>query len=172
MVSTVVVLLLGTLLHREIPCLTMVELPAVEAPLTADLSSAWETAKRYQQTGEDHRRKGDLAAALADFEDAAKIMERLVALHSENIPWKRDLSLSEDKIGDVLFAQGNLPDAKEYFRTALTLRKSIAAADPTSREWQRNVSVSHNKIGDTYMAQGNLKAALESYLAAYGLVQD
>ena len=68
-------------------------------------------------------------------------MERLVALYPENISWKRDLSLSDDKIGDVLFAQGKLPGAREYFRAALALRKSIATADPTSREWERNISV-------------------------------
>lgn len=78
----------GASFHLQMPCVTTVELPAAGVPLRpgADTSSAWETAKRYQQSGEDHRRDGNLAFALADFESAAKIMERLVALHLKIFP--------------------------------------------------------------------------------------
>ena len=115
----------------------------------------------HQQNGEERRKSGDLPTALQEFRAAAKIMERLVALNPGNVTWKRDLSLSEDKIGDVLLVQGDPAAAGEIYRAALTLREQLADADPANAEWRRNISVSHNKIGDALKANGDLKGSLE-----------
>ena len=104
------------------------------------------------------------------FAPRQKSWERLVALNP-NVTWKRDLSLSEDKIGDVLLVQGDPAAAGEIYRAALTLREQLADADPANAEWQRNISVSHNKIGDALKVNGDLKGSLESYLAAYAIAQ-
>ena len=34
----------------------------------------------------------------------------------ENAGWQRDLSVSDNKVGDVLVAQGNLPEAMKSYR--------------------------------------------------------
>ena len=60
-------------------------------------------------------------------------------LDPRNVTWKRDLSLSEDKIGDVLLVQGDPAAAGEIYRAALTLREQLADADPANAEWQRDV---------------------------------
>jgi hypothetical protein len=44
----------------------------------------------------------------------------------------RDLSVSYNKIGDVLVAQGNLPEALKTFRDGLAIADRLAKSDPGS----------------------------------------
>jgi len=60
--------------------------------------------------------------------------------------WQRDLSVSHDRVGDVLVAQGNLPGALEAFRRSLALRERLAAADPGNAGWQRDLWVSYWRL--------------------------
>jgi tetratricopeptide (TPR) repeat protein len=76
---------------------------------------------------------------------------------------ERDLSVSYNKIGDVLVAQGNLAEALESFRDGLAIRERLAQADPGNARRQRDLSVSYEKIGNVLVAQGNLAEALKSY---------
>jgi tetratricopeptide (TPR) repeat protein len=85
---------------------------------------------------------------------------------SERTPsagWQRDLSVSYNKIGDVLVAQGNLPEALKSYRDELAIADRLAKADPGNAGWQRDLSVSYNKLGDVLVALGNLPEALKSY---------
>jgi hypothetical protein len=45
------------------------------------------------------------------FRDGLAIAERLTKADPSNAAWQRDLALSYTKTGDVLMAQGNLPEA-------------------------------------------------------------
>jgi tetratricopeptide (TPR) repeat protein len=76
---------------------------------------------------------------------------------------ERDLSVSYNKIGDVLVAQGNLAEALKSFRDGHVIRERLAQSDPGNAGWQGDLSVSYNKIGDVLVAQGNLAEALKSF---------
>src|SRR6266849_3393650 len=76
---------------------------------------------------------------------------------------ERDLSVSYNKIGDVLVAQGNLAEALKSFRDGLAIRERLAQSDAGRAGWQRDLSVSYSKIGDVLVAQGNLAEALKSF---------
>ena len=67
---------------------------------------------------------------------------------ASNTQWQRDLSVSHDKIGDVLEAQGDGPGAVAAYRKSLAIAEALAARDASNTEWQRDLSVIHNKIGD------------------------
>ena len=71
--------------------------------------------------------------------------------------------MSYDKVGDVLVAQGNLPEALKSYRDSLAICDRLAKSDPGNAGWQRDLSVSYNKVGDVLVAQGNLPEALKSY---------
>ncbi len=43
---------------------------------------------------------------------------------------QRDLSISYNKVGDVLVRQGKLDEALKAFRDGLAIRERLAAADP------------------------------------------
>jgi hypothetical protein len=95
MVSSIALVLLAIGFHLSpLGAFEVAELPSVAPPAPPSESSpqvltdplaAWDTARRDQLSGEEHRRKGELVPALEDFRGAVKIMERLVALHPENI---------------------------------------------------------------------------------------
>jgi hypothetical protein len=71
--------------------------------------------------------------------------------------------VSYEKIGDVLVAQGNLPDALKSYRDGLAIMDLLAKADPGNAGWQRDLSVSYENIGDVLVTQGNLPDTLKSY---------
>ena len=53
--------------------------------------------------------------------------------------------MSYDKVGDVLVAQGNLPEALKSYRDSLAIADRLAKADPGNADWQRDLSVSYRK---------------------------
>jgi hypothetical protein len=73
--------------------------------LKADLDwEHYDTTVQYP----DRNRQGNLAEALKSFRDGLAIADRLAKSDPGNAGWQRDLSVSYNKIGDVLVAQGNL----------------------------------------------------------------
>ena len=72
-------------------------------------------------------------------------------------------SVSYDKVGDVLVAQGNLTEALKTFRDSLAIADRLAKADPDNAGWQRDLSVAYDRVGDVLVAQGNLTEALKSF---------
>jgi hypothetical protein len=93
------------------------------------------------------------------FRDGLAIADRLAKADAGNAGWQRDLSVSYNKIGDVLKDQGNLPEALKSVRDGLAIADRLAKADAGNAGWQRDLSVSYNKIGDVLVAQGNLQPA-------------
>ena len=107
--------------------------------------------------------QGKLDEALKAYRDGLAIRERLAAADRSNAEWQRDLSVSYDKVGDVLVAQGKLDEALKAYRDGLAIRERLAAADRSNTQWQRDLSISYNKVGDVLVAQGKLDEALKAY---------
>src|SRR5258706_9460279 len=84
------------------------------------------------------------------------IFERLAASDRSNTGWQRDLSVSYDRIGDVLVAQGKLDEALKSYRDSLAIHERLAASDRSNTGWQRDLSVSYDRVGDVLVAQGKL----------------
>jgi tetratricopeptide (TPR) repeat protein len=79
---------------------------------------------------------------------------------------EREVAVGATKRGDVLVAQGNLPEALKSFRAGLATMDRLAQADPGNADRLRDVSVSNERLGDVYLAQGDLSAAMEQYRAS------
>jgi tetratricopeptide (TPR) repeat protein len=68
-------------------------------------------------------------------------LSNLAAADPSNAGWQRDLSVSHDRIGDVLLAQGDLAGALKAYRESLAVAARLAAADPSATvkmEWMQN----------------------------------
>ena len=104
-----------------------------------------------------------LGAALEDYRLAERRVERLVALDGAHTDWQRDLSVSYNKIGDVLVSQGDGAGALAAYRKSLVIREALAARDRANTQWQRDLSVSHDRIGDVLVSQGDGAGALAAY---------
>jgi tetratricopeptide (TPR) repeat protein len=115
--------------------------------------------------GEYSRERAALADVRPFFTAALAIAERLAKADPGNAGWQRDLSVSYNRIGDVLVAQGNLPEALKSYRDGQTIFERLAKAD-----WQYDLGISNERMGDVQMAQGDLAAALISYEARRDII--
>jgi serine/threonine-protein kinase len=68
-----------------------------------------------------------------------------------------------NNLGDVLVAQGKLPEALDAYQNGLAIAKRLAEQDKTNTGWQRSLSVSYERVGDVLVAQGKLQEALDAY---------
>ena len=75
--------------------------------------------------------------------------------------WQRDLTVSHDRIGDMLAAQGEGAAALTAYRASLAIAERLAQQDPNNAEWQRDLSISQNRIGDMLAAQGEGGSGLD-----------
>ena len=102
-------------------------------------------------------------ARLVVLNSTKQAYEQLLRTESDNAGWQRNLSVACDRIGDVLAAQGNLPEAVKSFHEALAIREQLARADADNADRQRDLAAAHEKIGEVMLAQGNLPQALISF---------
>ena len=77
--------------------------------------------------------------------------------------WQRDLSVSHNKIGDVLVEQGNLTAALDAYNASLAIAEFASLRRTRKCRMAARPLVSHDRIGDVLRAQGNLTAALDAY---------
>jgi predicted negative regulator of RcsB-dependent stress response len=79
------------------------------------------------------------------------------------------MSLSLNKVGDVLLAAGDQAGARVTYEESLAIMRKLAAADPGNAEWQRDLSVSLGKVGDVLLAAGDHAGALSAYDESLGV---
>jgi tetratricopeptide (TPR) repeat protein len=101
--------------------------------------------------------------ALDAYQQELAITKRLAEQDKFNSDWQRDLSVSYGKVGDVLVAQGKLPDALDAYQQSLNIRRTLADQDKSSAGWQRDLSISYENVGNVLVAQGKLQEALDAY---------
>jgi tetratricopeptide (TPR) repeat protein len=77
--------------------------------------------------------------------------------------YQRDLSVSYNRLGDLMGTLGNGEAAREYFQKGLDIRERLAGAEPQRADYQRDLSVSYEKLGDLMGTLGNGEAAREYY---------
>jgi tetratricopeptide (TPR) repeat protein len=106
---------------------------------------------------------GDTGKRFARANEASRLLSGLAADKPDDPNYQRGLSVAYDEVGDVLVAQGNLPEALRSFRDGLAIAERLAKTEPDNADSQRNLSVVYISIGNTLMAQGNLPAALQSF---------
>lgn len=112
------------------------------------------------------RRYRPITAEAALIKTPHVVLERFAAADPQNSRWQWDLSSSHERIGDVFFAQGDLPRALGAYQASLAIRKKLAAAGPQNSSWQNALSVSYNKVGDVIRTQGDFSRSLDAYRAS------
>ena len=80
------------------------------------------------------------SAALASYRASLTIRERLAKADAGNAERQRNLSVSHNKIGDVVLAQGDLASALKSYRASQTIMERLTLADPGNAAWQQNCS--------------------------------
>ncbi len=80
-----------------------------------------------------------------------------------NLVWQHDLSVSHDRIGEILDKTGDPEAALASFREGLAIAEVLTARDGNNVQWQWDLAASHDRIGDVLIAEGKLEEALQSY---------
>jgi tetratricopeptide (TPR) repeat protein len=81
------------------------------------------------------------------------------------------MSITDDRIGDVELARGNLAGALASYQASFGFRERLAKAQPDRLEWRRALKVSYDNIGAVELQQGNLPVALVSYQAGLAIME-
>jgi WD40 repeat protein len=92
-----------------------------------------------------------------------QFLQRLSAHEPTNIELQLDLSISHDKVGDVLLSQDDYSGALAAYRASFAIRERLSVSEPASSNWQRLLSISHVRIGDVFFSQGEFAKALVEY---------
>jgi len=107
--------------------------------------------------------QGDRHGALAAYRADLAIAETLARRDPANTDWQRDLSISHNKIGDVVRSQGDRDGALAAYRAALAIAETLARRDPANTEGQRDLIVSYVKVAEAEptAARAQLSRALD-----------
>jgi len=107
--------------------------------------------------------QGDIAAALEAAERSRDIMLGLLAEDAGNEQWQKELSLSYNRIGEVLAQANRRSEALDAYRLAFKIRKALADSKPDNAEVRRDLAVSYERIGDELLASNQIDEALDAY---------
>src|SRR5262249_56059907 len=83
---------------------------------------------------------------------------------------QRDVGVSHNRMGDVLFAQGAADQALASYRASLAVLERLAASDPGNSVGQRDVAVTHSKIAAACEKLGDIAQALTAVRAARAIM--
>jgi tetratricopeptide (TPR) repeat protein len=81
--------------------------------------------------------------------------------------WQTGRACSYEKVGDVLKAQGKLPEALQNYQAEWTIWKELVDKEKADTACQSGLAGSYGKVGDVLKAQGKLPAALQNYQAEW-----
>lgn len=102
--------------------------------------------------------------ARQQYERARKLGEDLLAAEgADDFPLKGALADVCDRLGFIVYMEGDIPAADKLYQRALSLRKDLAAAKPEDEKIQRALSVSYNKLAETRGFIQGILASREYY---------
>jgi hypothetical protein len=103
--------------------------------------------------------RGDTEGALEHCTRGLHIAERLAAADPDNTQYQRDVSVSINRVADVLGARGDTDGALEHYTRGMHIDEQLSAADSENAGHQRDVWVSHYKIAAALESVGDPSAA-------------
>ena len=104
------------------------------------------TAYLRTELGDWRQQRGDGKGALENYRRSLAIAETLAAAHPERPDWQRDVSVSWNKIADVLKDGGDGKGALENYRRSLAIRETLAAAHPERPQFETDLVVSYVRL--------------------------
>jgi tetratricopeptide (TPR) repeat protein len=128
-----------------------------------------ELALALRRLGDLETREIDAEAALALYEEAGSLLERLPAAAGSEGSRLGDLGLTYDHRADALAKLGRDAEALDSYGKGLTLFEQAASADAAEPSWPRNAATTLRKLGDLQGKMGQPQAALHSFRRALAL---
>jgi tetratricopeptide (TPR) repeat protein len=92
-----------------------------------------------------------------------ELIRKLSTGNPDDTQWRRDVSSSLERVGNVLKIQGDLVNALAAYREAVDIIRALTTKDADNRGWQRDLSVDLEKVGLVLQAQGDLAGARAAF---------
>ena len=115
-------------------------------------------------------RRGALEQAREAYAVALSLAREQVRKEPDNTQWQRDLSVSYNKVADIL-RRSDPTAALANYQASLKIVQGLARREPDNTEWQRDLSVSYEKVADI-QGRSAPAAALANYQASLNIRQD
>ncbi len=142
-----------------------VTLAAFAGEILARLPLDSQAARRLAQLEADANEQLGFTGLAADrWHHVIAVTERLAEAEPDRADYQRDLSISYNKLGDLMVAVGRGEDATRLYTQSLDIRRRLAEAEPDRADYQRDLPVSLYRIASTVAAAGDQPSAL-SHLA-------
>ena len=128
----------------------------------------------YRQRGQT----GDAERALGYYEASLKIRDDLQRRNPDSAEASRDLSVSQNKLGDLYHQRGQPGDAERalgYYEACHETLEDLHRRNPDSAEAARDLSISQNRLGDFHLQRGHTgdaERALGYYEASLKIDED
>lgn len=111
---------------------------------------------------------GDIEEALTNYRQAMRLLESLSVSDTMDGETQSALATVYERIGRILWRQGERPMAREYKERALRMREALLASDPSNIEYRRRLADSYIHIGGM-MISGDDPGAATVYRELAGL---
>jgi len=125
----------------------------------------------YNNMGSLLSHMGKRTEALAAYEKARAIRQKLAEANPSITDFQRDLALSHHNIGAVLDLIQKSAEALAYLEKALAIRQKLAEANPSVADFQRDLAHTYYGIGRNLLLTGKLAGALAAYEKALAIRQ-
>ena len=115
---------------------------------------------------------GQREKADESYRKALVIREALVVAEPANADFRRKLSTSYTKLGDILWIAVDINGALEFYSKALEINKKLAAELPDDTEIRSDLAISYRNFGYMHGANGHADEALENTRKAVALFEE
>lgn len=113
--------------------------------------------------GDVRRDQGDLAGAVAAYNESLESAREIVALEPASISAAGQLATSLTRIGHVRIDQNDVAGGLAAYEESLEISRNLAARNPDNAELARKVVIGLDNVGDTLKLRKDFRAALAAY---------
>ena len=109
---------------------------------------------------------GRAAESRSEFEQAAKMAERVSQTNPKSALIRRQLASAYDRVGDQIshaYSDKLVPEEAEYREKALAIRRALVAEHPDHSAYRRDLQVTRNKLAGVRAKAGKIDEAAKLY---------
>jgi non-specific serine/threonine protein kinase/serine/threonine-protein kinase len=114
---------------------------------------------------------GDTDQALASYEKALKIFQKLAADDPADPTAQHDLAIAYERMGTILSAKRKVDSALANYSKSLAIFQKLAQEYPDNPRSQRALAVSYVRVGDLQVVKGQNDAGMQSYQKSLDIMQ-
>ena len=141
----------------------------IQATHGLDASALGRRARVLHMLGEIQDRRGHLAGALQQFEEAAQSTEELLRRSPDDPQRIFDHAQSSYWVGYVAYRRGLDDVARQQFETYLALAEQLYRIDASKEDWQAEVDYASSSLGTVLLENGRIAEATAAFRRALAL---